>query len=258
MTQDVKFTAIIPARYHSTRLPGKVLVDIAGKPMIQHVYERALESGAEQVIIATDTPEVASVARAFGAEVCMTDVKHINGTERIAEVVQQYAMEEDAIVVNVQGDQPMLLPHLITQVAYDLAQHPSAHVSTPCMPITDISDMFTPHVAKVVFDAQGYALYFSRAAIAWDQQGFAALNPTDRYFTDAGQHFRHLGLYAYRAGFIKQYLNWPVCGLEQLESLEQLRILWHGGRIHVCQAKSVPQHEVNSPEDLQLVRQLMA
>lgn len=227
----VKFQVIIPARFASTRLPGKVLAPIGGKPMIQRVYENASASGAESVWIATEDKQVKEAAEAFGAKVCMTSASHQSGTERIAEVCEQLNFPADAIVVNLQGDEPFMPSENIKLVAADLAKFPEASVSTVCERIHSIDDVFNPNVVKVVMDKDGYALYFSRAPIAWDRAHF---DNEPRSLASPIEHFRHLGIYAYRAGFLPTFLNWPGSYLEKVESLEQLKVLWNGGKIHLA------------------------
>jgi len=243
------FKIVIPARYASSRLPGKPLADIHGKPMIQHVYERAIQSQAEQVVIATDDERVFDAAKSFSGEVCMTKSTHQSGTERIAEVVKIYGWSADTIVVNVQGDEPDLPISLIHQVAQDMQAFPAANISTLCTPITDIEMMFDPNTVKVVLDAQGFALYFSRAAMPWHREGFGQ---TPKSLSESC--FRHIGLYAYRAGYIQTYVGSEVSPLELVESLEQLRVLWHGGKIHVSEASELPGVGVDTLADLQAVR----
>lgn len=248
------FKVVIPARYASTRLPGKPLIEIAGKPMIQHVYERACESGATEVVIATDDERIATRGAAFGAEVCMTAASHQSGTDRIAEVVERKGWSVDDIVVNLQGDEPNMPAALVTQVATDMDTHGRADMTTLSSLISEREMLFDPHVVKVVTNSDGYALYFSRAPIPWHRDEFLAGDgplPSDVEFA------RHIGLYAYRAGFLKQYVDWPPAPLEQAESLEQLRVLWHGGRIHVTRAGVEPGHGVDTKEDLiQVEKQL--
>lgn len=247
----MSFIAIIPARYASTRLPGKPLVDIHGKPMIVHVMERARESGAERVIVATDNHEVARAVEAAGGEVCMTRPDHQSGTERLAEVIEKYRFPDEAVIVNVQGDEPMIPPVIIRQVAENLAQS-SAGMATLAVPIESAAEAFNPNAVKVVRDAQGYALYFSRATIPWDRERFA--ESKDKI----GDNFlRHIGIYGYRAGFIRRYVSWQTSPLEQIELLEQLRVLWYGEKIHVDVAQAVPGAGVDTPEDLERVRAAM-
>lgn len=215
----MSFVAIIPARFASTRLPGKPLVDIQGKPMVVHVMERALESGADRVIVATDNEEVARAVEAAGGEVCMTRADHHSGTERLAEVIDRYQFADDTIIVNVQGDEPMIPPVIIRQVAENLAKS-EAGMATLAVPIETAEEAFNPNAVKVVMDAKGYALYFSRATIPWDRERFA----TSR--EEIGDTFlRHIGIYGYRAGFIRRYVSWEPSPLEHIELLEQLRVL---------------------------------
>lgn len=249
----MSFTVIIPARYASTRLPGKPLADIGGKPMVVHVMEKALQSGAERVIVATDHPDVATAVKAAGGEVCMTRVDHNSGTERLAEVIEHYGLADDAIVVNVQGDEPLIPPAVIRQVADNLAQATQARMATLSVPIRDAEEAFNPNAVKVLTDKDGYALYFSRATIPWDRDNFARSREQI-----GGFYQRHVGIYAYRAGFIRQYINWQPSQLEQIECLEQLRVLWYGEKIHVAQASEALPAGVDTPEDLDKVRQIIA
>ncbi|MGW1441865.1 3-deoxy-manno-octulosonate cytidylyltransferase [Serratia rhizosphaerae] len=244
----MSFIAIIPARYASTRLPGKPLADIHGKPMVVHVMERARESGAERVIVATDHPDVARAVEAAGGEVCMTREDHESGTERLAEVIEHYGFADDQIIVNVQGDEPLVPPVIIRQVAENLAAS-SAGMATLAAPIETAEEAFNPNAVKVVMDAEGYALYFSRATIPWDRERFAQSKSA------IGDNLlRHLGIYAYRAGFIRRYVSWAPSPLEKIELLEQLRVLWYGEKIHVAVAKAIPSVGVDTAEDLQRVR----
>jgi 3-deoxy-manno-octulosonate cytidylyltransferase (CMP-KDO synthetase) len=243
----MKFNVVIPARYASVRLPGKPLMEIAGKPMIQHVFERALESGADQVVVATDNEKIADVCQAFSADVCMTSAEHRSGSDRIAEVVVQRSWADDEIIVNLQGDEPCMPAELLSQVAEDMSQHSEAGVTTLSAPITEREMLFDPHVVKVVTDMQGYALYFSRAPIPWHRDEFIEADsslPADTGFA------RHIGLYAYRAGYLAKYVAWERAPIERAESLEQLRVLWNGGRIHVSNARMEPGHGVDTRDDL--------
>ena len=209
----MSFVVIIPARYASTRLPGKPLVDINGKPMIVHVLERARESGAERIIVATDHEDVARAVEAAGGEVCMTRADHQSGTERLAEVVEKCAFSDDTVIVNVQGDEPMIPATIIRQVADNLAQR-QVGMATLAVPIHNAEEAFNPNAVKVVLDAEGYALYFSRATIPWDRDRFA------KDLETVGDNFlRHLGIYGYRAGFIRRYVNWQPSPLEHIEML---------------------------------------
>lgn len=247
----MSFVAIIPARFASTRLPGKPLVDIQGKPMVVHVMERALESGADRVIVATDNEQVARAVEAAGGEVCMTRADHHSGTERLAEVIDRYQFADDTIIVNVQGDEPMIPPVIIRQVAENLAKS-EAGMATLAVPIETAEEAFNPNAVKVVMDAKGHALYFSRATIPWDRERFAASRE------EIGDTFlRHIGIYGYRAGFIRRYVSWEPSPLEHIELLEQLRVLWYGEKIHVAVAKAIPSVGVDTPEDLARVRAAM-
>ncbi|WDG00673.1 3-deoxy-manno-octulosonate cytidylyltransferase [Pectobacterium carotovorum subsp. carotovorum] len=246
------FTVIIPARFASSRLPGKPLADINGKPMVVHVMERALESGAQRVIVATDHPDVEAAVQQTGGEVCLTRTDHNSGTERLAEVIERYGFTDDDIIVNVQGDEPLIPSVIIRQVAENLAAS-KAGMATLAVPIETSEEAFNPNAVKVVTDAEGYALYFSRATIPWDRERFAQSKET------IGDHFlRHIGIYAYRAGFVRRYVSWAPSQLEQIELLEQLRVLWYGEKIHVAVAKAVPSVGVDTPEDLARVRHVMA
>ncbi|OSN07618.1 3-deoxy-manno-octulosonate cytidylyltransferase [Lonsdalea iberica] len=246
------FTVIIPARFASSRLPGKPLADINGKPMVIHVMERAQESGAERVIVATDHPDVEQVIRQAGGEVCLTSPDHNSGTERLAEVIERYRLPDDEIIVNIQGDEPMIPPVIVRQVAENLAGS-RAGMATLAVPIVGSEEVFNPNAVKVVRDAEGYALYFSRAPIPWDRERFAQSNE------NIGDHFlRHIGIYAYRAGFVRRYVSWAPSELEKIELLEQLRVLWYGEKIHVDVAKAIPSVGVDTPEDLERVRSAMA
>lgn len=249
----MSFSVIIPARFASTRLPGKPLLDIAGKPMIQHVYERAKMSEAEQVIIATDDQRIADVARGFGAKVCMTLSSHESGTDRLQEVVSQLMMDNDHIVVNVQGDEPLIPAAVINQVARNLGAHQQAGIATLIEPINDIDTVFDNNAVKVTCDKQGFALYFSRAPIPWCRDLWATqprVLPTDI------DYYRHIGIYAYKVGFLHDFVRWPLSALEKTEKLEQLRALENGVRIHVDQALEMIPAGIDTEADLIKVRAL--
>jgi len=243
------FVIVIPARYASTRLPGKPLIEIAGKPLVQHVYECAQASGAGEIVIATDDSRIAAAATGFGAPVCMTQAAHPSGSDRCAEVATQLAWADDTILVNVQGDEPLLPAGAIQQVAHNLAQHPEAAIATLATPIDDVNDMANPNAVKVVRDDNGLALYFSRAPIPWHR---------DVAGGDVDLGLRHLGLYAYRVGALKQITAAAPAAIEQSESLEQLRALALGYRIHVDIAASQPGPGVDTPDDLAKVAALIA
>ncbi len=244
-------TVVIPARFASTRLPGKALIPIAGRPMVQHTWERASRSGAGRVVVATDDARILEAARGFGAEVMMTDVRHRSGTERVAEVASRLCLDDDAVVVNVQADEPLLPPGLVTQVVEGLAAHPCAQMATLCERIERDSEVFDPATVKVVTDHQGYALYFSRAAIPWYRGHFES-----EEVPRSASLRRHIGLYAYRAGYLRSYVARESSPIEEAESLEQLRALYHGARIHVAEARERPGPGVDTAEDLERVRAL--
>jgi len=245
------FFVVIPARYSSTRLPGKPLQDIGGKTMIQRVYEQAKKSHAQKVLVATDDVRIAEVVKNFGGEFCMTRVDHTSGTDRIQEVVALQGWSDQTLVVNVQGDEPLIPPAVINQVANNLAQHREAGMSTLCEAITDIQVFMDPNAVKVVFDQQGYALYFSRAPIPWPRDAFKQKRDE---LPNLHPAYRHIGIYAYRARFLHQFMTWPPATLEQTESLEQLRALANGIRLHVAEACEEVPGGVDTPEDLQQVR----
>lgn len=244
---------MIPARHASTRLPGKPLVDIGGKPMIQHVWERARASSADRVVIATDDERIEATARAFGAEVALTRTDHPSGTDRLTEVAQTLALAPEAIVVNVQGDEPLIPPAVIDQVATQLAGNAAASIATLSEAITDPAQLRDPNVVKVVSARSGFALYFSRACVPWprghDWAGSAM---------PAGNWQRHIGLYAYRAGFLGRYTGWSPAPAERCESLEQLRALYEGEIIHVSEACEAVPAGVDTQDDLDAVRARLA
>ena len=248
------YTVVIPARYGSTRLPGKPLLEIHGKPMVQRVWERAGLSTAERVVIATDDQRIFDVAQAFGAQVCMTSPGHPSGTDRLQQVVEELGLPMDHIVVNVQGDEPLIPPLVIDQVAANLGKHPGADIATLCEEIGAIEDLTNPNVVKVVSDAQGMAMYFSRAPIPWPRDAF--MRGQDHMPT-TGKWHRHIGIYAYRAGFLHRYVTWSPAPQERLEHLEQLRALYNGVSIHVDTAKQRVPGGVDTEEDLALVRRLL-
>lgn len=241
----MEFVVVIPARYASSRLPGKPLADICGKPMIQHVYEKACLSGASKVVIATDHQKVFDAVSTFTSDVLMTREDHQSGTERLAEVVDLLKLDNNTIVVNVQGDEPLLAPENVSQVA-TLLNESTAPMATLSVAIEEQEDVFNPNAVKVVSDINKNALYFSRASIPFDRSAMMGEQST----LDLTPFQRHVGIYAYRAGFIKQYIELSVSPLEQLESLEQLRVLYHGYNIKIEQAHIAPQAGVDTPEDL--------
>lgn len=242
----MSFRVVIPARYDSSRLPGKVLRELAGASLLEHVYRRACESGAEQVVIATDSEQVAEAAEAFGALVSMTSDKHESGTDRIHEVVCQLGWGQDEIVVNLQGDEPAMPPDLLKQVANNLAANEQANIATLCFAIDSYQDWQDPGLVKVVYDTQGMALYFSRAPIPCDRR--AALAQEQRL--PAAGAWGHIGLYAYRVSALQRFSELPVASLEACEALEQLRAMAHGLRIHVQEAVQRPGTGVDTEADL--------
>lgn len=238
------FIAIVPARLASTRLPNKPLADVAGLPMVVHVARRALQSGASRVVVAVDDKKTQSACATHGIEALMTSANHSTGTDRLAEVVQSLKLSDDDIVVNVQGDEPLIPPELINEVAHTLSTHPQAAIATAALAIIDPGEINNPNVVKVVFNQAQEALYFSRAPIPFTR------NPKE--FTAA--HFRHIGIYAYRAGFLKAFSQLPPAPIEQAESLEQLRALYNGYKIAVMITPTAPPPGVDTAEDLEEVR----
>ena len=249
------FSVIIPARYASTRLPGKPLADIAGKPMFVRVAERAQRAGAERVVVATDDERIRAAAETHGVAACLTRADHPTGTDRLAEAARLLGLADDAIVVNVQGDEPLLAPSLIRAVAELLAAHPDAAIATACHPIADPAEAFNPNVVKVVLDANRYALYFSRATIPWARDEFAGRRDA---IPPGLPLYRHYGLYAYRVRFLRLYPTLAPAPIERFEALEQLRALWHGHRIVVEITEGTPAPGVDTEEDLAQVRALYA
>lgn len=243
------FKVVIPARFASTRLPGKPLLDIAGQPMIARVCERALQAHAEEVVVATDDQRIFDVVAALGIDVVMTDPDHQSGTERLAEVARIKQWSDDTVVVNVQGDEPLIPPDYIRDLAHTLANQQQAGIATLAAAIETLDEVLNPNAVKVVLDRAGYALYFSRAAIPWQRGSYPQSFPEDSRVAP----LRHIGMYAYRVVFLHQYCEWPASGLEQVESLEQLRILWQGEKIAVKVVASAPEAGVDTPEDLQRV-----
>ncbi|MFG6464657.1 3-deoxy-manno-octulosonate cytidylyltransferase [Roseateles sp. DXS20W] len=243
----MSYTVIIPARLASTRLPNKPLADIGGLPMIVRVARRAALSAASQVVVATDAHEVATACAAHGVRALMTRADHLSGSDRLAEAVELLDLADDAAVVNVQGDEPLISPAMIDACAATLAAQPDCVVATVAHALTEPSEFANPNVVKLVTDRAGRALYFSRAPIAWWRDGAGQPN----------QALRHVGMYAYRAGFLRRFPTLAVSPLEQIESLEQLRVLWHGERIAVHVSAEQPGPGVDTPEDLERVRRLI-
>ncbi len=249
------FRVVIPARFGSTRLPGKALLPIHGKPLVQWVYERAAAAGAREVLLATDDERIVSAARKFGAEALMTAATHPSGTDRIAEVARRRGWAADDIVINLQGDEPLMPPALIAQLAALLAAEPHADIGTLATPIDSVAELLDPNIVKVVTDTRGRALYFSRAPIPWDRDGAGAGSAAQN---DCGGARRHCGIYAYRVAALLRLAQLPVAPLEAREQLEQLRALEHGLVICVGEACERPGPEVNTPADLERVRALLA
>ena len=241
----MNFHVVIPARYASTRFPGKPLADLGGRPMVVRVCERAALSGAASLHVATDDARIADAARAHGYAALMTAAHHASGTDRIAEAAAQLGLADQEIVVNVQGDEPLIAPQLIAQVALELERHPQASVSTACHALRDAAELANPNVVKVVLDASGHALYFSRAQIPYPRAA-------------GGPWYRHAGIYGYRAGFLKRFAGLPAAPIESTEALEQLRVLWHGYRIAVAVSEAGIPPGVDTPEDLDAVRRMLA
>ena len=251
----MSYCIIIPARYESTRLPGKPLRLIAGKPLLQHVYAQAQKSQANRVIIATDDARIEEFARSINADVCMTATHHRSGTERIAEVIEQCELDDDEIIVNLQGDEPMMPPACLDQVAGLLnEQDADAPMATLCEQIHSAADIFDPNTVKAIMDQHGYAMYFSRAPIPWHRNSF---NDATSEMPDGQAYYRHIGLYAYRAGFIRHYLEAEVCPLERTESLEQLRVLYMGHKIRIAPAIESTGPGVDTEADLNRVEALL-
>jgi 3-deoxy-manno-octulosonate cytidylyltransferase (CMP-KDO synthetase) len=246
----MKFSVIIPARFASSRFPGKPLADIGGKPMVVRVAERAARSGAAEVLVATDHKGIAEAVRRHGYEAVMTRGGHASGTDRIAEVAAKRRYPGGHIVVNVQGDEPLIAPALIRLVAADLARHRDAAMATACHPVANALELANPNVVKVALDRDGYALYFSRAAIPWARDAFA--RGVSRV-PPGLPAYRHLGIYAYRAAFLRAFTRLRPAAIERFEALEQLRALAHGYRIHCAITRAAPHPGVDTPADLRRI-----
>lgn len=248
------YTVVIPARYASSRLPGKPLLEIAGLPMIQHVWQQAKKSQASRVVVATDDARIFAACQGFGAEVVMTRPEHESGTDRLAEVAALLGLPETDIIVNVQGDEPLIPPTAIDQVARNLAAFPEASIATLAEPLLEASALFNPNVVKVLCNQKGMALTFSRAPLPWARDSFA--QQTEQLPSDV-PYRRHVGIYAYRVGFLADFVAWGPCWLENTERLEQLRALWHGCQIQVADAEVGLPAGVDTPEDLERVRRFL-
>ncbi len=253
-TEESRFKVVIPARYQSTRLPGKPLRFIAGKSMIAHVCDRALESNAEEVVVATDDDRIYQTAIKCGVQACMTRADHSSGTDRLAEVAAKFGWDSSTLVVNLQGDEPLLAPELIRCVAYALAGQSRADVATLATPILESNEVFDANAVKVVCDKDSYALYFSRAPVPWDREAFG--KDLDE-MPSTMSYLRHIGIYAYTVEFLQRYVKWPNSILESVESLEQLRILWNGEKILVKCVANAPEAGVDTEEDLSRVEQFI-
>ena len=246
------YTVLIPARLASTRLPDKPLADIAGKPMVVRVADRARESGASRVVVAADSVAIVDACEAYGVEAVLTRTDHASGSDRLAEASRLLGLADEDVVVNVQGDEPLIPAGLIDAVAVLLTQRPQASMSTAAHPIADVAEFLNPNVVKAVLDAAGMALYFSRAPIPWWRDGFAAGVSQ----LPAPAPLRHIGIYGYRVGFLQQFPSLPPAPVEACEALEQLRALWHGHRIAVHVTGETPGPGVDTPADLERVRRL--
>ena len=241
------FKVVIPARYGSSRLPGKPLLNIAGKPMVLHVCDRAKEAGAAQIVVATDDERILDVVKKYGFDAVMTSAGHESGTERLAEVAEIKQWDNEDIIVNLQGDEPLIPAEYITLVANSLAQQVFAGIATLAAEIVETEEIFNPNAVKVVLDKKNYALYFSRAAIPWDREEF---QQKKQLSAKTGTYLRHIGLYAYRVRFLQRYVQWEPSALEKIEMLEQLRILWQGEKILVAKVDKAPEAGVDTEEDL--------
>jgi 3-deoxy-manno-octulosonate cytidylyltransferase (CMP-KDO synthetase) len=245
----MSFTVVIPARYQSSRLPGKMLLDIGGTPMVLRVVERALKSKASAVYVATDDERIFAVCKDAGVKVLMTSRAHTTGTDRITEVAQQLGLHDDAVIVNVQGDEPLIPPAVIDQVAANLVLRPQTGICTLYAPVADETEFRNPNAVKLVTDEQGGVLYFSRAPIPWPRDGLTAAN--------LALAKRHIGLYAYRVGVLKRFVTWPVSPVEDSEKLEQLRAMHHGVTIHAERCCEFIPAGVDTAADLEHIRSLL-
>lgn len=250
----MNFVVVIPARFGSSRLPGKPLADLAGVPMVVQVLRRCAQSQAARVLVATDDERIAEAVRAAGGEALMTRDDHASGTDRLQEVAAALQLDEQDIVVNVQGDEPLIPARVIDQVARNLADNPDCAIATLCEPIETRDDLFNANIVKVVFDQHGKALYFSRAPIPWHRDEFAREAGSE---LPQGSWWRHIGIYAYRVGFLHQFVQWSPAELEQIEALEQLRAMANGVRIHVAPACELVPGGVDTEADLRRVRALL-
>lgn len=249
-----EFKVVIPARHGSSRLPGKPLINIAGKSMVLHVCDRAKAAGAAQIVVATDDARILDAVKNYGFDAVMTRDTHESGTERLAEVAEIYQWNKEDIIVNLQGDEPLMPAEYITLAANSLAQQSTAEIATLAAEILLAEEVFNPHAVKVVVDKHHYALYFSRAAIPWDRDRFQQSGQTS---IETKTYLRHIGMYAYRVGFLQRYVQWETSALEKIEMLEQLRILWEGEKILVAEVEIAPEAGVDTEADLLRVEQIM-
>lgn len=248
----MSFTVLIPARLASTRLPNKPLADIGGLPMVVRVAQQAARSGAQRVVVAGDSASIIAACEAHGVAALLTRTDHPSGSDRLAEACELLGLADDDIVVNVQGDEPLLAPTLVVAVAELLEKHPLASMSTAAHGIDEVAEFTNPNVVKVVLDAQGMAMYFSRAPISWWRDGFAQ----GIHALGEPRPLRHIGIYGYRVGFLREFPKLPQAPVELAEALEQLRALWHGHKIAVHVTDDAPLPGVDTPEDLERVRKL--
>lgn len=247
----MSFTVLIPARLASTRLPDKPLADLAGVPMVVRVAQRAAQSGAQRVVVAADHPRILEACQTHGVDAVLTGTHHASGSDRLAQACELLGLEGDAIVVNVQGDEPLISPELVARCAATLEEHPDCAVATVAHALHDPAEWASPHVVKVVLDAAGRALYFTRSPVPFWRDGPAGQMPADP------APLRHVGLYAYRAAFLRQFPHLSPAPIERTEALEQLRVLWHGHRIAVHVTDEAPGPGVDTPADLERVRRLL-
>lgn len=255
------FVVIIPARFASTRLPGKILLDLGGKPMIQHVHERVSRSDARRIIVATDHQEIVDAVEAFSGEAILTSAKHPSGTDRVAEAIEKLNLDDDEIVVNVQGDEPMIDPAIINRVAANLSTNSSASIATVAVPVRNSEELFNPNVVKVVMDNNNMALYFSRAPVPWQRDNYMGKEFNDLKNQDISRldqsFYRHIGIYAYTAAFVKQYVRLQQSDLEKTEALEQLRALSNGYRISVLLAENAGEPGIDTRDDYDRVKEII-
>lgn len=253
----VPYSIIIPARFASTRLPGKILADINGKPMIQHVYERCQLSQAKEIVVATDDDRIFFAVNEFGGKALMTSASHQSGTDRLQEVSEKMGLAWDDVVVNVQGDEPLIPPKVIDQVAENLSGDENVNVATLCEKMSELEHFLDPNMVKVVFDQNNHALYFSRAPIPWPRDNFESLESAGNSKPESIDAYRHIGIYAYRVTLLNKFVQWPMAPLEAIEKLEQLRVMWNGQAIHVAEANEAVPAGVDTQEDLDRIKNLI-